>query len=115
MRLIDADKINFKGVEPLLVDHFCYIPLIHANAVVRTAPTINQWISVEERLPELPEAEYCYEDVLVAVKGWKRAVEMRYERTVIRGKRVERWKYWDRIFNLRITHWMPLPEAPKEE
>ena len=41
-----------------------------------------------------------------------------YEREVVRGKAVERWKWmWDRIYDKpeAITHWMPLPEPPKEE
>ena len=65
----------------------------------------SEWISVEERLPENEN-----ERVLVILKdiplvdhiGTPKVDTDRY----IDG----RWVRWDRI----ITHWMPLPEAPKK-
>ena len=64
---------------------------------------MSEWISVEDRLPD----KFC--KVLVV---WKANGE-----TVIdtafwtdQGFAVSHWCF----MQVRITHWMPLPEAPKE-
>jgi hypothetical protein len=68
----------------------------------------SKWIPVSEP----PKERGCY---LISVKHW------------LDGKPVTReafwngadwlscyWKKWDRVeLTLRVTHWMPLPEAPK--
>lgn len=58
-----------------------------------------KWISVEERLPE---EEGCY---LVAVKNDHKR---RYSKTAWFSR--ESW-----FARQDVTHWMPLPEPPKEE
>jgi hypothetical protein len=65
---------------------------------------IPQWISVKERLPEDG-------DDLSIMLVW-RSIESDYD-TV-------RWRYqqgWDCVIQdkSKITHWMPLPKAPKGE
>lgn len=66
---------------------------------------IQQWISVEDRLPELH----------TPVIGWvKLSIFSDYQMVV-----VERLMHgWSHIANSQfitaITHWMPLPELPKE-
>ena len=83
---------------------------------IEEAPTLtpqNEWVSVEERLPELPKEKYCWVCVLGCRKSSKRCMPMFYERTVVRGKTVERWKdIWDRIANELPDYWMPLPAPP---
>lgn len=71
-----------------------------------------QWVSVKERMPEEGEM------TLVAVSGkprknitLKNAVELA-EYTVSEGWILEMWPEWT---GAEITHWMPLPELPKEE
>ena len=74
------------------------------------------WISVKDRLPELPDFDHC--DRMVITCDWKGHVApMYWERRTIRGKSIERWRYhFDRVYDcFGITHWMPLPEPPKEE
>lgn len=74
-----------------------------------------QWIPCSERLPDLPKSDWCQRTVIVCAKGHVRPLI--YEREIVRGKTVERWKWmWDRIYDDpdSITHWMPLPEPPKE-
>ena len=74
------------------------------------------WISVKDRLPELPDFDHC--DRMVITCDWKGHVApMYWERRTIRGKSIERWRYYfDRIYDgFGITHWMPMPEPPKEE
>lgn len=73
----------------------------------------NEWVRVEDRLPELPKEKYCWVCVLGCRKSSKRCMPMFYERTVVRGKTVERWKdIWDRIANELPDYWMPLPAPP---
>lgn len=61
------------------------------------------WISVRERLPEqVGDYLVCTEDAEVFVCDYIPSVEF--------------WMCGDEIICFgRITHWMPLPEPPKEE
>lgn len=75
-----------------------------------------QRIPVEERLPKLPDQDYCSVMVLTAYKRNPRSRPMIYERSLVRGGRVERWKYyWDRIADELPDYWMPLLCPPKED
>ena len=85
-----------------------------ANAPTLTPP--NEWVSVNDRLPELPDKDYCSKMVITAYEGNPKSRPMIYERSVVRGKRVERWKYyWDRIADETPDYWMSLSEPPKED
>ena len=62
---------------------------------------IPRWISVEERLPE------HMDDVLTWVRG---LVEIGcYD------ENDECWELYTCVGDGSVTHWMPLPEPPKEE
>jgi len=76
----------------------------------------HSWVSVKDRVPELlPIRDHVSRMVLTYRSGDKRVTVMFYERTVVRGKAVERWKtYWDRIGDAP-DFWMPLPEPPEGE
>ncbi len=77
-------------------------------------PLMSEWISVKERLPELPAGKWSSKMVL-ACNAKNHVSPMFYERAYVRGKSVERWKfYWDRIADVQVTHWMPLPEPPED-
>ena len=77
---------------------------------------VPRWISVEERLPEIAEHRGKY-DVSVRVlcaclqKSGRRMVKEGYFE-IFDGKYFN-WRIPGTID--KITHWMPLPEAPKEE
>jgi len=73
-----------------------------------------RWISVKERLPELPDREYCYVIVNTFLKGNANSAPMEYERTIVRGKREERWRWISGNLAYTPDFWMPLPEPPKE-
>lgn len=47
-----------------------------------------KWISVKDRLPDIPgdEKSWAHVPVIVAIKGSKKSTPMIYERAVIRGK-----------------------------
>ena len=87
------DAIDMKSDEEYIADHLI------ANGV-----TVQQWIPVTERLPE-----DWKERVLVKVKDAKNIIghpDMDTDRYM-----GERWVRWGH----NVTHWMPLPEAPKGE
>lgn len=71
-----------------------------------------KWISVEERLPEVSDL------VLVIANGKPRANVELHNAVLIasywgdEGWIADGFDGWDKI---NVTHWMPLPEAPKEE
>lgn len=73
-----------------------------------------EWISVKDRLPEIPGRGWASK-MVIAANGNGYVSPMLYERAIIRGKTAYRWKfYWDRIADTEVTHWMPLPEPPEE-
>ena len=76
-----------------------------------------RWISVEERLPELNEANrFCFRCLVACKHGPVR--EMSYEINTYakhERNRQPRWKCGGLIANSTPTHWMPLPAAPEEK
>lgn len=70
--------------------------------------SISPWISVEERLPDRLPAKFANwsKEVFVAVKRGRecRAYVDKYSHV---------YKTWG-VFGDKVTHWMPIPELPKE-
>ena len=99
-KLIDLIT-GFYGVDPMyygvetqpLVDHLI------ANGV-----TVQKWIPVTERLPE-EDGRYLCNTRSFAFPGSFYQTIMKYEK----GGFIEGHIYTD-----DVTHWMPLPEPPKE-
>lgn len=124
MRMIDADELirNLEGIisdytsNGIYPDRFGIDDFID---VVKEMPTIPapQWISVEERLPDVDKTQSGYEKqyVIAATKNGVRPLI--FERACIGNKVARRWKWaWDRIYDgSPVTHWMPLPEPPEED
>ena len=77
------------------------------------APVV--WIPVTDRLPEAGTRSNGWGDVTVIATNGKFVRPLIYERAIVGGKVVWRWKWpWDRIYDGNpVTHWMPLPEPPK--
>lgn len=77
------------------------------------APTVGEWISVEDRLPENEKVVICYTpcDGYMFVGFYRTSKSKSYE-----------WSSWQIITAMRstktitkkVTHWMPLPEPPEE-
>ena len=96
---------GFYGVDPMyygvetqpLVDHLI------ANSV-----TIQKWIPVTERLPEEYDDVLCYRGshigALIDVYTYRGD-----------NKWEDAYGYFESTEDEGITHWMPLPEPPKED
>lgn len=68
---------------------------------------MGNWISATERLPE-ENGRYIVCRELI---NGKKIVEID---TFFRGQGMEIWRTCFSTFGGRITHWMPLPDLPKE-
>ena len=93
-RLIEALQRNFgwTGGADMLKQLIDNAPAIEAR---------ERWISVEDRLPE-ESGHYC-----VMIKDATRSTELYYSNSD---------KTWfDNDEEYAVTHWMPLPEPPKED
>lgn len=73
---------------------------IEAFNEIPAADVRPRWISVEERLPE---------------HGWYLAYGPTIKMEVLHFHSVEEVWSSERYYNIEVTHWMPLPEPPKEE
>lgn len=89
--------------EEWCVKHTCHLQMTcHANAFLAGyAAAQPKWISVKEKLPELLES------VLVIYAPTNQAKN---------DYRMECWNWpiYDVYETKFVTHWMPLPEPPKE-
>lgn len=108
MRLIDADDMRQDWLEN--GENEC---IYDTNAVLDSIddrPTVNRWIPVTERLPE----EWV--EVLVFARCHPDA-----EGFVQTAVYIGNPGYWRIMWNASmleyniVTHWMPLPEEPKED
>lgn len=126
MRMIDADALQElcnKRIKDTWNSGVAPVSWAAAYADFKddidSVPTItppNEWVSVEDELPKLPDRDWCAVMVNTAQKGNPKSRPMIYERAIVRGKRVERWKYyWDRIADELPDYWMYLPKPPKKE
>lgn len=114
-----ADYIDKEAMRTMLRNQECrhgLKGLAWVEMAMDKLPTISapQWISVEDRLPKLPDRDWCSVMVITVKTGDSHSHPMIYERAIVRGKRVERWKYhWDRIADESPDYWMPMPEPPE--
>ena len=90
MRAIDADKIEYYDDE----QGFEIAYKVDIDALPTLTPP-NEWVSVEDRLPE---PTYC---VLVYTTDYSIEVDA-----------LDSDGEW---MSFEVTHWMPLPEPPKED
>lgn len=91
-----------------------------AEYLIEHGVTVQEWIPVTERLPELDK------EVLLIVHGWEDRLyytgclhRQESERSWLTGieSKASDWKIWGFSY-LRepiVTHWMPLPNPPKGE
>lgn len=101
------DTIQYISGEPQEKDHRLAITVLQQY---------QPWVSVDDRLPEIPEGGYgvmC--NVMVDNCSSTKVMSLSYEKNTVRGKTVCRWKWFGRISPWNVTHWKPLPEPPKGE
>ena len=115
-RLIDADALLDKFLraytEQEKIGNFmfvaCEIKQNFAN-MIEDAPTIQypEWISCAERLPEYNKEVLVYNSGLIRV----------YSLSKGNNWRSDKWEDehgdWQSLDD--VTHWMPLPQLPKED
>ena len=113
-RLIDADAItkntivDFVGENGGFISHGDVLWLISKQPTIEAEPVKQEWISVKDRLPErLKEVLICFDDY------GRKSVSVATYRDYFYGK-----EWLSNMVSLSVdcvTHWMPLPEPPKEE
>ena len=81
-----------------------------ADYLVKNGVTVQEWISVKDRLPE--EGEY----VLCVLKGFNYGGKIQVCKFVPADKFKDK-PYFEHFRNgfPSVTHWMPLPQPPKGE
>ena len=81
-----------------------------AEYLIEHGVTVQEWISVEDRLPE--EGEY----VLCVLKGFNYGGKIQVCKFVPADKFKDK-PYFEHFRNgfPSVTHWMPLPQPPKGE
>ena len=81
-----------------------------ADYLVKNGVTVQEWISVKDRLPE--EGEY----VLCVLKGFNYGGKIQVCKFVPANKFKDK-PYFEHFRNgfPSVTHWMPLPQPPKGE
>jgi hypothetical protein len=103
-------KLSDTGI--LATDH---IVDVSKMVDVSSSETLNNWISVKDRLPEIPENDYSNRVLLLRTDGF--IVIARIEKCVrfvrpLQQALIVETDNGDPIEE--FTHWMPLPEPPKE-
>ena len=114
-RMINADKLakriaghsNYHG-DSILAAIYCAAEGKENDAPIRPIETTpNEWVSVEERLPEKGENVLVYA-IAKYIGDTKIGIDKLEE-----GERRPVWFYTHGWFE--VTHWMPLPAPPKKE
>lgn len=112
MRHIDADELK-KDLSRF------YDGEVTAKQLIDEQPTVYSWISVKDRLPGIDEdVLILYESKVLHDTGY--AITCLKDSIYFAGKRIQYqtpqwcqpWQYFGE--NNVVTHWMPLPEPPKE-
>lgn len=79
------------------------------------------WVSVEERLPNVDEKVLVFAigkldgfigDTVIALTSMSNTNWLNHHEKVDKPYWLDPWQYF--LIDYRITHWMPLPEPPKE-
>ena len=120
MRAIDADRLL--QVLEINFGHTGGADVM--RQLIEAQPTLtppNEWVSVEERLPEYNPGTGA-KSYWVAKKdnagNWQMKIaqycDYGYAMTMDAETEVT-WRDWDFTKIANVTHWMPLPEPPKEE
>lgn len=88
-------------INAMIHDALSYINQLEQR-LASVGKTCQEWISVDDRLPKHGQIVFCYTKYFYEVLQW--------------GDDSEQWCGQNSV-NAKhyVTHWMPLPEPPKEE
>lgn len=128
MRLIDADALKrelFDDYErnDMFYPEYHYEALRIFSNMINAQPTIGNWISVKDRVPEEHDSLFTNHPHLSKYMWDKESDDVIVYATFPDGTgRVTEGRLRDGKWNTKIsqtletviTHWMPLPEGPKE-
>ena len=78
-----------------------------ADHLIANGVTVQEWISVKDRLPEDDQVVLCYKA--------ERGVRIGKHLAATYADGVSAFKDCGRDYAFGATHWMPLPEPPKGE
>ena len=112
-RLLDTDVVRQSKTASWLLDQ-----VLHDIQAMPTLTPPNEWVSVDERLPEYNPSEGA-KSYWIAKKdccgNWQMKLaqfcDYGYAMTVDAETEVT-WRYWDFTKIVGVTHWMPLPAPP---
>lgn len=121
-RLIDADALRYMTVAECSGHSIEYAMGWKACVDwIKTLPTVGGWISVKDRLPEIDERVLVFGvgkyDCFIGTT--QIAITHMSDRNLInchiktQPYWIAPWQYF--LTDYEITHWMPLPEPPKED
>ena len=98
---------SFYGVDPM---YFGVEAQALADHLIAHGVTVQQWISVKDRLPEIDQPCLCYKKI----NG-----HCRYQLGTYLGASFSEdcaaFKSMSHYGCIGVTHWMPLPQPPKGE
>lgn len=121
-RLIYAEDAMQNVMDEIRYKESLYTSTVYsiAKKAIGSAPTVDQrclqpveeWISVKEMLPEV------FDEVLVYDAIGDNHISIAWRETKPRKNGIVDW-YWNSQMSYpedltHVTHWMPLPEPPKE-
>ena len=112
-RLLDTDAVRQSKTASWLLDQ-----VLHDIQAMPTLTPPNEWVSVEERLPEYNPGTGA-KSYWVAKKdnagNWQMKIaqycDYGYAMTMDAETEVT-WRDWDFTKIVNVTHWMPLPAPP---
>lgn len=84
------------------------VALSIADCLVINGVTVQEWISVKDRLPETETEVLVFrvDYVSILTYGYNRRGNLCF-------KYMDECGYWRECFGSEVTHWMPLPKLPQ--
>lgn len=102
----DSNTDYFCGTIDDIVSLNVHIDIDAVRRAVNDVPAVSGWVSVKDRLPDKEGQYICWFGKNTVIKGAAIATYL------------EEWKAFGSFESLKtypnVTHWMPMPEPPKE-